>query len=63
MPWQYWAVSNAALLLEKSRRFSEKSRRFSESDRFVDHLDGFEYSEEGCRQIHAYLDRINLNDS
>jgi hypothetical protein len=29
MPWEYWAISNGALLLLKSRRFTLRERLFS----------------------------------
>jgi hypothetical protein len=45
MPWEYWAVSNGALLLEKSRQFTMK-------DRLVHNLTPAEWEdfENGCLQ-------------
>jgi hypothetical protein len=40
MPWEYWAISNAALLLEKSRRFTLH-------DRLVSNLTDEEYGPDG----------------
>jgi hypothetical protein len=58
LPWQYWAASNAALLLEKSKRFTH-------DDRITDPvLEMFDLdTEEGHQLLNDWLHRKKLNSS
>jgi hypothetical protein len=54
LPWQYWAASNAALLLEKSKQFTL-------SDRLAGgQLEQFDLtSDEGFKQLDEFRRRLN----